>query len=123
MSHHPNLQATYTAIVNRVLGWKTILAQWQIGTRDEVGGERRALEDLREQLLRAQIKIDALTALLLQKHTISNDDLLAKKIEAATQTDQTMQQRFQGAKATDTGVQIVDEAAFKATKSSLGFPL
>lgn len=117
------LKSTYAKLFIRVSSWKTFLAQWQIGTKDAINGERQAIEEMREVLLRTHVNINALTALLIAKHVITEEDLVSKKIEVIKLTETYFEQVFKGATTTDAGIAITDKAAFQATKDRLGFPL
>ena len=117
------LKEYYTRLMNRVVGWKVVLANWQLGTRDRTNGTFQALQDLHESLLRKQVQLDAITEILVTRGTIRPEELLEKQIELAIRLDQSFESKFSGAKATDTGIKIVDAEDFQETKDRLGFPL
>jgi len=93
------LKGTYAKLMNRVVQWKSVLANWQLGTRDANNGAFRALQDQHETSMRKNVKFDALVELLVARRVISADDLIEKQIEIATRLDQALETKFPGAKA------------------------
>lgn len=116
------LKNYYAKVMNRVVQWKEIYSLWQLGTRDDVDGANRALQDLHENSMRKGVKLDALVEVLLQRGLIHPEELIEKQTELAIRLDQSLEAKFPGAKATDDGMEI-DEEVFAATKASLNFPL
>lgn len=116
------LKDHYSKLLNRVLNWKIIFSRWQLGTRDEVDGANLALKDHRATALKTHIELAALTELLLEKHIISQEDLLDEQIEVASKIDAQLAAEFPGATATDDGVDIQPDT-FQATMDKLNFPL
>jgi hypothetical protein len=108
--------------MNRVVQWKEILANWQLGTKDDSDGSFRALQDLHDTTMRKSVKLEALVELLLSRGIIRPEDLLEKQIELAVRLDQSLEVKFPGVKVTDSGIQV-DEDVFEKTKIDLGFPL
>lgn len=117
------LKGTYAKLINRVVQWKSVLANWQLGTRDASNGTFRALQDQHENAMRKNVKFDALVELLVSRRIISAEDLIEKQIEIATRLDQSLETKFPGAKATESGMVIDEPDTFQATKDSLGFDL
>lgn len=117
-----SLKNYYTKLMDRVVHWKVVLANWQLGTRDANNGPFQALQDLHESLLRKQVKLDALTEILVNRGFVSPEALLEKQIEVAVRLDQSLESRFPGVKATDAGLDI-DADVYQETKDRLGFPL
>jgi hypothetical protein len=124
--YHPTrlvtLKEYYAKLMNRVVQWKEILANWQLGTKDDSDGSFRALQDLHDTTMRKGVKLEALVELLLARGIIRPEDLLEKQIELAVRLDQSLEVKFPGVKVTDSGIQV-DEDVFEKTKSDLGFPL
>lgn len=116
------LQNQYAKLLAKVTKWKLIFSQWQIGTRDDVNGENRAIQDHRENAIKTQIELGGLIELLIEKHIIRREDLLEEQIEVASRLNQSLEAKFPGARATDDGMEIQPEA-FQVTKDRLGFPI
>jgi hypothetical protein len=116
------LQNQYSKLLAKVMNWKAIFSQWQLGTRDDVNGENRALQDHRGSMLKTQIEVGGLIELLIEKHIIRREDLLEEQIEVASRLNQSLEAKFPGAMATDDGMEIQPEA-FQTTKDNLGFPI
>lgn len=116
------LRDYYAKLMNRVVQWKEILANWQLGTKDDSDGSFRALQDLHDTTMRKSVKLEALVELLLSRGIIRPEDLLEKQIELAVRLDQSLEVKFPGVKVTDSGIQV-DEDVFEKTKIDLGFPL
>jgi hypothetical protein len=104
------------------MNWRVIFSQWQLGTRDDVNGENRALQDHREEAMKTRIELAGLIELLIEKHMIRREDLLEEQIEVASRLNKSLEEKFPGAVATDDGMEIQPEA-FQATKDRLGFPI
>ena len=127
MTHHgPSrfeiLQNQYTKLLAKVMNWKVIFSQWQLGTRDSVNGENRALQDHRESTMKTRIELGGLIELLIEKHIIRREDLLEEQIEVASRLNQSLEVKFPGAVATEDGMEIQPET-FQTTKDNLGFPV
>lgn len=116
------LKDYYTKLMKRVVQWKEVLATWQLGTRDANNGTCQALQDLHESLLRKQVKLDAVTEILVRRGILSPEALLEKQIELAVRLDQSMETKFPGVKTTDVGLDI-DPEVYQETKDRLNFPL
>lgn len=116
------LKEYYARLMNRVVQWKEILANWQLGTKDDTDGEFRALQDAHDTNIRKGVKLEALTELLLARGIIRPEELIEKQIELAVRFDKSMEDKFPGAKVTDDGIEV-DETVYADTKSRLGFPL
>ena len=116
------LKEYYAKLMNRVVQWKEILANWELGTKDDTDGTYRAVQDARDGDIRRGVKLEALTELLLSRGVIRPEELIEKQIELAVRFDKSMEDKFPGAKATDDGIEV-DEDVYAATKSRLGFPL
>jgi hypothetical protein len=117
-----SLRNYYTKLMDRVVHWKVVLTNWQLGTRDANNGTLMAIQDLHDTLLRKQVKLDALTEILINRGLVSPEALLEKQIEVAVRLDQSMESKFPGVKTTDAGLDIEAEA-YQETKDRLGFPL
>jgi hypothetical protein len=116
------LQNQYAKLLSKVMNWRVIFSQWQLGTRDDVNGENRALQDHREEAMKTRIELAGLIELLIEKHMIRREDLLEEQIEVASRLNKSLEEKFPGAVATDDGMEIQPEA-FQATKDRLGFPI
>jgi hypothetical protein len=116
------LKGQYNTLMNRVVHWKTILTQWQVGTKDVDNGTRLAIQDLHDSLLRKQVKLDALVEILTSRFMVDPITLLEKQIEITGRLDQSMKAKFPGVETTDAGLNI-DAVVFQDTKDRLGFPL
>ena len=123
---HPSrlntLKNYYARLMNRVVQWKEILANWELGTKDDTDGTYRAVQDAREGDIRRSVKLEALTELLLARGLIRPEELIEKQIELAVRLDQAYEAKFPGAKATRDGIEI-DDDVYAETKTRLGFPL
>lgn len=124
--YHPNrlvtLKEYYAKLMNRVVQWKEVLANWQLGTKDDTDGSFRALQDLHDTNIRKGVKLEALVELLLAHRVIRPEDLIEKQIELAVRLDQSLEAKFPGVKSTESGLQV-DEDVYTQTKIDLGFPL
>lgn len=116
-----SLKEYYAKLMTRVVQWKEILANWQLGTKDDNDGAFRAVQDAHEGAMRKGVKLDALVELLLSKGTIRAEELIEKQIELAVRLDKAMEDKFPGVKAADDGLEV-DEEVYAATKARLGFP-
>jgi hypothetical protein len=117
-----SLKSYYVKLMDRVVHWKVVLANWQLGTRDLNNGTFQAIQDLHDNLLRKQVKLDAITEILVNRGFISPEALLEKQIEIAVRLDQNMESKFPGVKTTDAGLDV-DTEAYQETKDRLNFPL
>lgn len=109
-------------LMNKLSNWKVVYANWQLGTRDGTDGAFQAIQDAKLSDLNSNIKLDALVQLLIERGLISEEALLAEQIEVANKLEKSLEAKFPGATATDTGM-VYDESAFENTKEQLGFPV
>lgn len=109
-------------LMRRVSHWKIVFANWHLGTKDPSDGTFQAIQDLYDDLLRKQVKIDAAIEILTAKGILSPVAFLEKQIEVAVRLDQSLESKFPGVKTTDAGLDI-DEGAYQETKDRLNFPL
>lgn len=93
----------------------TISEQDQQAIRDAASGDAGAGESTwpavrehRETSLRLRAELNALTALLLDKGVVTEQEYLAKVELAAAQLDEDLERRFPGARTTDIGVRFYD---------------
>lgn len=116
------LRTQFNHLITKVVQWKTVFANWQLGTRDETDGAFKAIQDAKDDNIRTNVKLDGLIGLLMERGLINEADLLQEQIEVANRLELTLEAKFPGAVATDDGM-TYDEARFQDTKNKLGFPL
>ena len=123
---HPDkitmLRTQFSHLITRLTQWKVVFANWQLGTRDPTDGTLLAIQDFREADIRTNVKLDALIQLLTERGIISEEGMLTEQIEVANNLEKSLENKFQGAKATDDGMDYND-TVFQHTKDRLGFPV
>lgn len=115
------LREGVTRAMTRLCKWKSILAFWQLGTREQDDGEFRAVADAREQMLIQSVENRAIIGALLAKKIITQAEWCNALIMEAQQLEKYMENRFPGFRANDQGMEIAPEIAAE-TKKKFNFP-
>lgn len=107
--------------MSRLCKWKSILAFWQLGTREQDDGEFRAVADLREQGLVHSVENRAIIGALLAKKIITQAEWCNALIMEAQALEKYMEKRFPGYRANDSGMEIAPDVAAE-TRKKFNFP-
>lgn len=83
-------------LISKAKAWKSLLAQWQLGTRPQSDPERQAVEDLRDAVITLRYETNAVMTLMLQKGLITQAELSQTVGQAAFNLDQLYTQAFPG---------------------------
>ena len=90
--------------LNKLTKWRSVLAGWQLGTRDEHDVETKALKDHREATMILRAEVTALTGLLLDKGVFTLEEFQDAVTLEAGELEKMFERKFPGFKATDTGM-------------------
>lgn len=91
--------------LNRVAKWRQVLTGWQLGSRPITDPECQAVRDHREATILLRVELTSITALLLKKGLITQEELQTAIIEEADELSKMYEKKFPGMKATDDGIQ------------------
>lgn len=116
MSFNGKLASQAADALNRLAKWRTIFVGWQLGTRPKGDPEADAVRDHREATLMQRADINALLGLLVKKGVFTEDEWFQALITECEMSQQQLEQRFPGVKATDVGLTIdAEEVTAKGT--------
>lgn len=106
------LQQKMLRAANRLAKWRSLLAGWQVGTRPKGDPEADAIRDHREVTLLLRAEVSALTRLLLENTSVTQEQLLKAFTEEYEMLDKDLENRFPGAKSSDEGM-VFDKRAME----------
>lgn len=115
------LEQNLHRVLNKLARWRTVLASWQLGTRNDTDGECKAVKNHWENSLMQRAELSATTALLIRKGVFTLDEFRHQLIEEAGALDQMYEAFFKGFRTTDVGIEIITQQAAE-TAQELGFP-
>jgi len=96
--------------LQRLCKWRAIFAGWQLGTRVKEDPEAQAVRDQRELTLLLRAELSALTALLIEKGIIGQEQFAAQIDREAELLMASLERRFPGARAQLDGMHLSREA-------------
>lgn len=83
-----------------------IFTGWQLGTRTEDDPEAQAVRDHREVTMLLRAEVNALVSLLLRKQAFTEKEWADELLRESELLCRNYEQRFPGARATDSGMRI-----------------
>jgi hypothetical protein len=92
------------AALHRLSRWRAHFAGWQLGTRPLDDPEAQAVRDHREATMFLRAEVTALTALLREKGVFTESEQFAALQREADALCEMYEQRWPGARASDTGM-------------------
>lgn len=92
--------------LNKLAKWRSLLAGWQLGTREKGDPEGDAVRDHREVSLILRAEMTALTTLLIEKRVITPEEWFAALQREATLLDADFERRFPGVVTANDGLHI-----------------
>jgi hypothetical protein len=99
------------AALERLGKWRSIFAGWQLGTRPNDDPECQAVRDAAEARLMLRAEVTAVVNLLTERGVFTEDEWFAQLAIEADMLSLTLEERFPGVRATDTGLDIDARAA------------
>lgn len=102
--------------LNRLAKWRTILAGWQLGTREQSDPESEAVRDHREATLFQRAELSAVSNLLIEKGVFTEEELQEAITVEAELLSQMLSDKFPGFTANDHGMTIDAKLAAQTTK-------
>ena len=102
--------------LEKVAKWRSVLAGWQLGTRQESDPECKAVRDQRDAQIALRVEVTALTSLLLEKGVIKEDEYFDAIIREAHELDAMYERKFPGFKTNEHGVDIDVAVAVETMK-------
>lgn len=103
MAEKDDVRTTFRAL-NRLAKWRALLAGWQLGTRPDTDPETQAIRDTQEARLLLRAEVTALTALLLDKGVITQEEFTEQLAAEAIELDKAYSRRFPGVRSADDGL-------------------
>ncbi len=102
--------------LNKLCKWRSVFAGWQLGTRPSTDPECQAVRDHREVTMLLRTEMNALTALLIEKGVIKQEDFQDQLLIDAELLDKQYEERFPGFKTSHDGVDIDVQKAAQTMK-------
>lgn len=90
---------------NRLTKWRSVFADWQLGTRAKGDPEYDAVRDHREVTILLRAEVSALTGLLVREGIFTLEAFQHAIIDEAEMLSKDYERRFPGIQATDDGIQ------------------
>lgn len=115
------IMAAYEAATQRLCKWRTVFVGWMLGTVADDKPGVKAYRDRCDAVLMMRVEINALTALLIEKHVFTVDEFMAQIVTECEHKQLELEAMFPGYKATDTGISI-DVVQAAVTNRRMGFP-
>lgn len=104
MSASQDLARRCFETLNRLCKWRQFYSGWQLGTRQKGDAESDAVRDHREATLIMRVELRALTAILIRKNILTEDEWNLQLIKECELYDKHLESRYPGFKATDDGL-------------------
>jgi hypothetical protein len=89
---------------NKLAKWRSVLTGWQLGSRSKNDPEAMAVRDHREVSIFLRAEVNAITAILLKKGIVTQEELEKQMVEEAIHLDLMFERKFPGFTSTDTGM-------------------
>lgn len=103
-------------IVNKLCKWRSVFAGWQLGTRPDTDPECQAVRDHREATMLLRAEVNALTAVLIERKLIDQQEFSQQVGIEAAHLDAEYEKKFPGFSTNDHGVNIKLPEALATTK-------
>lgn len=98
--------------LNIVAKWRSVLAGWQLGTRDKGDPECDAVRDINEARILARVELNAIAGLLLRKGVLTQQEFDAALVDEAQHLNGVYEEKFPGFTAHEDGITMkMPEAA------------
>lgn len=90
--------------LEKLCKWRMLFAGWQLGTRPDSDPECQAVRNHRELTILLRAEVNALTAIIIEKHLCTAEEFDIQLGDEAKALDEMYEERFPGVTATEHGL-------------------
>lgn len=103
--------------LQRLTKWRMVFTGWFLGTKPITDEQARAYRDLTDARLLMRAEISALTAVLIDKGIITEEEFSRQLLKEANHYHELLCKKFPGFEATDEGVKIDARLAAETSRN------